>query len=108
MGRLTMLAPRVPASAPAQRAAGSWGTSTASAHDRGYGWAWKKQRAVVLNRDQGLCRTCRASGRVTAATEVDHIVPKSSGGSDDESNLQAICADCHKAKTAREAQGARS
>ncbi len=41
------------------------------------------------------------------ATEVDHIVNVESGGTDDDSNLEAICSPCHKAKTAREAQAGR-
>jgi 5-methylcytosine-specific restriction protein A len=39
---------------------------------------------------------------VTIATEVDHIVPKSQGGTDDDDNLQAICSPCHKTKTGSE------
>lgn len=36
---------------------------------------------------------------MTPATEVDHITPKAEGGTDDRSNLQGLCTDCHKAKT---------
>lgn len=46
-----------------------------------------------------LCRKCKASGRVTAATERDHIVPLFKGGSDDESNIQPLCTPCHEAKS---------
>ncbi len=56
-----------------------------------------------MQRDCGLCQPCQQAGRVTVATQVDHIVPKALGGTDDEPNLQAICSACHKAKTAREA-----
>ena len=72
--------------------------------DRGYGWSWQKLRARILKRDLYLCRCedCRSSGRVRPASEVDHIVAKAHGGTDDDSNLQAINSDCHKAKTARE------
>ena len=52
-----------------------------------------------------LCKHCVAEGRVTAATEVDHVVPLHQGGADDESNFQSLCNDCHKAKTAQEARG---
>jgi len=36
------------------------------------------------------------------ATEVDHIVPKSAGGSDSMENLQGLCKPCHSRKTAYE------
>ena len=47
-----------------------------------------------------MCQPCLKSGRPTQATAVDHIVPKSQGGGDEDSNLQAICKPCHDAKTA--------
>ncbi|MCK8068089.1 HNH endonuclease [Cobetia sp. 1CM21F] len=46
--------------------------------------------------------------RITPATEVDHIVGKAQGGTDAPGNLEAICKACHQAKTASEAQAARS
>lgn len=49
-----------------------------------------------------LCRDCLVRGRVTASVVPDHIVPLSQGGSDDESNVQCLCADCHDAKTRRD------
>lgn len=73
-----------------------------SRHDRGYGKAWVRLRQQALRRDAYLCQPCRANGRVTPATEVDHITPKAKGGTDDMSNLQSICHDCHTAKTARD------
>jgi hypothetical protein len=39
---------------------------------------------------------------VREADEVDHIVPVAAGGDDSMGNLQAICAPCHKVKTAVE------
>ncbi len=47
-----------------------------------------------------LCVHCVAAGRVTLATELDHVVPLFKGGADDETNLQGLCAEHHKAKTA--------
>ena len=70
--------------------------------ERGYGARWRKLRALVLSRDDYLCQTCKASGKLTPATEVDHVRAKAHGGSDDASNLKAICTPCHRAKTARE------
>lgn len=66
---------------------------------RGYGRAWDKLRILVLARDKHLCQPCRRAGRVTAATAVDHLIPKAKGGTDDISNLQAICGPCHRAKS---------
>lgn len=73
-----------------------------SRHARGYGTAWEKLRARTLKRDSYLCQPCKRQGRVTAATQVDHITPKAKGGTDDEGNCQSICADCHLCKTAGE------
>ncbi len=73
-----------------------------SRHERGYGAAWDKLRRVILARDCGLCQPCALAGRTTVATQVDHITAKERGGTDDAANLQAICVDCHKTKTANE------
>ena len=64
-------------------------------------------RAAVTRRERflhehPLCVECERQGRVTAATVPDHIVALVNGGADDESNLQALCAECHRKKTARD------
>lgn len=69
---------------------------------RGYGHAWRKLRAHIMERDRYLCQPCRQAGRLTPANAVDHIINKASGGSDEMTNLQAICNACHKAKTQTE------
>jgi 5-methylcytosine-specific restriction protein A len=74
-----------------------------SRHQRGYGSAWVKTRTRILKRDSYLCQPCLAKGRPTAATQVDHINARSKGGTEDDENLQAICDDCHEAKTLAEA-----
>ncbi len=106
MARLTTLKPRVQ-TLGAKPASGGWAaTSTKSTTDRGYGWAWQQTRERILSRDKGLCCVCSKAGMVTLATEVDHIVNKAEGGSDDDGNLQSICAPCHKVKTAAESHRA--
>jgi 5-methylcytosine-specific restriction endonuclease McrA len=45
---------------------------------------------------------CLAKGRVTPATERDHIVPLSQGGTDTDDNVQGLCHECHKAKSQKE------
>jgi len=62
-------------------------------------------RASVLSANP-LCAKCSERNRITAATEVDHIVPLHKGGTDDLDNLQSLCHDCHAEKTAAE-QGKR-
>jgi len=43
------------------------------------------------------CNVCRAFLKSTF--EVDHVVPLCRGGTNDTSNLQALCVECHSAKT---------
>lgn len=38
------------------------------------------------------------------APEVDHIVPHAEGGTDEDTNLEAICSQHHRAKTAEESK----
>ena len=54
----------------------------------------------AVKQDEPLCRHCKAAGRVTVATVIDHIVPLAKGGSNDKSNYQPLCVACHDAKTA--------
>ena len=99
-----------------KRAAGGWRGNTGTRHERGYGSTWDKLRKKVLERDMYLCQACKRDGILTPLGvkpydhAVDHIKPKAKGGTDDEDNLEGLCADCHDAKTEREAkegQGAR-
>lgn len=71
-------------------------------HQRGYGKDWDKAKNQALLRDDYLCVKCDEVGIVTAATTVDHIIPKVQGGTDDPENLQSLCDVCHKKKTALE------
>lgn len=66
-----------------------------SAHARGYGRRWRRLRDSFLIRHP-VC------GCGYLATEVDHKTPKADGGSDDWTNLQALCRACHVRKTAAE------
>ena len=73
--------------------------SSISRHQRGYDNEWVKRRKRILERDCGLCQVCAKLGKVTIGKQVDHIKPRSKGGTDDDENLQTICNDCHKIKT---------
>lgn len=76
--------------------------SRTSRHERGYGREWDRLRQQAMTRDKYLCQPCLGKGQVTAATEVDHVMSKAKGGKDEMGNVQAICSDCHREKTARE------
>jgi len=69
--------------------------------ERGYGGCWQKIRALHLAAEP-LCRECGKAGMVVAAEEVDHLVPKVRGGTDEDDNLQSLCRHHHSQKTARE------
>ena len=54
-------------------------------------------------RENPLCVQCEKEGRISLATELDHIVPIAHGGSESDSNRQGLCRYCHDAKSATEA-----
>ncbi len=63
---------------------------------------WVRTRRDKLT-DYPLCERCEEEGRVTAATEVHHVIPVENGLTKaekerlmfDYSNLKALCHDCH-------------
>ncbi|HLF76430.1 MAG TPA: DNA methyltransferase [Dehalococcoidia bacterium] len=65
-----------------------------SSTQQGYGSGWRRLRKQVL-REEPNCRRCGAP-----STDVDHIVPRRQGGSDDRANLQGLCHSCHSKYTA--------
>lgn len=66
------------------------------------------QLRVRLFARQPWCVLCLQAGRFTRPTIRDHTIPLAEGGRDDETNDQAICADCHRLKTREEsARGVR-
>lgn len=58
------------------------------------GRAWREIRLRILERDSYLCAYCQAE-----ATQVDHIIPRASGGTDEPSNLVAACGPCNLRKS---------
>lgn len=66
---------------------------------RGSGLQGRRARWFTLH---PLCVACDKLGRVSAALELDHVIPLWEGGPDADSNLQGLCIPCHAAKTAAE------
>ena len=60
--------------------------------------AWEVTRKRILRRDHGFCQACGERGRLSVASQVDHIIPVINGGTDDDGNLRAVCIDCSEAK----------
>jgi 5-methylcytosine-specific restriction protein A len=72
------------------------------------GTRWRSTRTRILTRDGYQCtRVLKGSRCTNTATEVDHIHPRSLGGTDDDSNLASLCHAHHAEKTKRESAAAR-
>ncbi|MBP1040379.1 HNH endonuclease [Vagococcus sp. BWB3-3] len=73
-----------------------------------YGWKWRKRREAFLIRHPLCeCKDCQRTGEKLIATVVDHKTPHK-GNMElfwDESNWQAMTAEHHNKKTAKEDMG---
>ena len=52
-------------------------------------------RFKILERDKFRCQACGASAANGADLHIDHILPVSRGGTNDESNLRVLCSECN-------------
>lgn len=65
----------------------------------------QRRNERIKQRDAFTCQN-EFCGYVGLALHVDHIIPMSQGGAeDDEDNLQCLCVDCNQAKGWVESQG---
>lgn len=64
--------------------------------DNGSTSAWIKIAKRIRERDGYSCQICGMDGN-----SVDHIVPRSAGGGDEDWNLQTLCVKCNSAKGGR-------
>ena len=68
---------------------------------------WSTLRAATLRRDGGRCTWTDDGQRCQVrATDVDHWIPASRGGTDHPDNLRSLCGTHHDRKTAAEANAA--
>ena len=65
-------------------------------YQRGVNYGFENTKAMVLNRDNYTCQCCKGKHK-DSKLEVHHIIYRSQGGSDEESNLITLCHTCHKA-----------
>lgn len=62
-----------------------------------------KKRIACSQQWKCVGEDCRMPDRTLPSTyQVDHVVPHALGGTDDVSNLRALCPTCHADKTQRE------
>lgn len=84
--------------------AGHYNAGRLSSDRRGYDARWRSRRREHLEREP-WCRFHLAQGQRVPATEVDHILPRRAGGSDDHDNLRSLCKSCHSRRTAIDSSG---
>lgn len=70
-------------------------------HERIRGRKLQQIRARLFA-DEPLCRRCAKQGRTRLATQRDHIVALTNGGTDTLENTQPLCDECHLQKTAED------
>ena len=78
-----------------QRGVGAWSQSALNIEPLG-----ESLRFQILKRDR-VCQLC-GNTKKDERLEVDHIVPRSKGGTNDPSNLQVLCARCNRGKSNRD------
>lgn len=60
---------------------------------------WRDRIRPAQLRRKPVCEHCEVSGKITIATDVDHIDGDPTNNSID--NLQSLCHSCHSIKTAK-------
>ena len=86
----------------------AWRYPSGSPASRGYDHKWRKLAKRIRTRDLHLCQECLRNGQYEYGSQVDHIIPKVKGGTDDDDNLQTLCEYHHRVKSSRESKESRS
>ena len=64
-------------------------------YQKGPNYGFENTKAMILNRDNYTCQYCKGKHK-DSKLEVHHIIYRSNGGSNEESNLITLCHTCHK------------
>ncbi|MBS0339809.1 MAG: HNH endonuclease [Proteobacteria bacterium] len=92
----------------------SWRTDKRKTAERGYGGRWQRERKAFLAKPENvLCVMCKAEGRISASTVVDHKIPHKGDETLmwDQANWQGLCKPHHDGdkqmfeRTGRERRG---
>lgn len=69
-----------------------------------YGSKKWENTSIAWRKKHPLCAVCEKEGRVTPASEVDHVEPHRGDSVKffDNNNIQSICRECHQEKTRKE------
>ncbi len=59
----------------------------------------KRERFVILRRDEYRCQLCGKGATHGVALEIDHKTPVSKGGKNDPENLWTLCFDCNRGRS---------
>ena len=62
---------------------------------------YRKQKHMLFGQQEGQCAGCKVEF-LFRIMEVDHVVPRSRGGSDHPDNLQLLCPNCNRIKGDRD------
>ncbi len=63
-----------------------------------------QSKAFLLKRQKGICNHCGLYFKEGDLLELDHIIPKSKGGTNRRDNLQLLHKHCHHHKTKEDQQ----
>lgn len=63
-------------------------------YQKGINYGYGNTKAYVLTRDNYICQNCKGKSK-DSKLEVHHIIFRTNGGSDEESNLICLCKTCH-------------
>ena len=63
-----------------------------------------RQRQIITERFEGICQACGKEGLSPLSTDddflasIDHVIPLSRGGTNDDDNIQLLCLPCNLKK----------